>query len=191
MVAQSSNPDSWAFRFKDLLFGTGTEQSQYSQFLEARKFDAQSEKYQRGEETILPKEYVNPEFAQGVALIADPTLLLPGVGEVLGGGKFATRLMGKAAQVAGKGVTAIAKPAERALQLGERLAVEATGLTSEALRGAAVATGVAGLVGGTPALALGAAVPAAVTTARELGEAITAAGANLVTQPSRIYILYS
>lgn len=186
LVAQAEDPNSVMFRFKDLITGSGTEKSQYDQFLEARKFNAQSAKYERGEETILPKELVNPEFASGISVIADPTFLIPGVGEMFGAGKLATRAVGKAAQIAGRGVTAIAKPAERALAAAERLAVEATGMTPDALKSAAVATGAAGLVGGTPALAIGAALPGAISTASELGQALTAAGLNLATQPSRI-----
>jgi len=38
MVAQSENPDSPLFQFKNLLTGTGTLDSQYNQFLDARDF---------------------------------------------------------------------------------------------------------------------------------------------------------
>lgn len=86
LVAQSENPDSPLFKFKDLLTGTGTPDSQYNQFLEARDFARTSQRLEKGEQgLVVPPELTNPEFVQGVSMIADPTLLLPGIGEVFGG----------------------------------------------------------------------------------------------------------
>ena len=187
LVAQSENPDSPLFKFKDLVTGTGTPDSQYNQFLEARDFARTSRRLEEGQEGIVvPPELTNPEFVQGVSLIADPTMLLPGIGEVFGAGKLSARAVGKGAQLAGRAVTAVAAPAERLLSAAERGVAEALSVSPEALRTTAATTGIAGALGVAPELSTAAAIPAAVRTTREIGEAITAAGENLVTQPSRV-----
>jgi len=187
LVAQSENPDSPLFKFKDLVTGTGTPDSQYNQFLEARDFAKLSRQLESGQTAITaPPELTNPEFVQGVSLIADPTMLLPGIGEVFGAGKLATRAVGKGAQLAGRAVTGVARPLERVAGAAERITAEALGMTPEGLRTAATTAGVAGALGIAPELATAAAIPAGIRTAREVGEAITAAGENLMTQPSRV-----
>jgi GNAT superfamily N-acetyltransferase len=187
LVAQSENPDSPLFKFKDLVTGTGTPDSQYNQFLEARDFAKLSRQLESGQTAITaPPELTNPEFVQGVSLIADPTMLLPGIGEVFGAGKLSARAVGKGAQLAGRAVTAVAAPAERLLSAAERGVAEALSVSPEALRTTAATTGIAGALGIAPELATAAAIPAAVRTTREIGEAITAAGENLMTQPSRV-----
>jgi hypothetical protein len=187
LVAQSENPDSPLFKFKDLVTGTGTPDSQYNQFLEARDFARTSRRLEQGQEGIVvPPEFTNPEFVQGVSMIADPTMLMPGIGEVFGAGKLSARAVGRGAQLAGRAVTAVAAPAERLLSAAERGVAEALSVSPEALRTTAATTGIAGALGVAPELATAAAIPAAVRTTREIGEAITAAGENLMTQPSRV-----
>ena len=187
LVAQSENPDSPLFKFKDLVTGTGTPDSQYNQFLEARDFARTSRNLEQGKEGIVvPPEFTNPEFVQGVSMIADPTMLLPGIGEVFGAGKLSARAVGKGTQLAGRAVTAVAAPAERLLSAAERGVAEALSVSPEALRTTAATTGIAGALGVAPELATAAAIPAAVRTTKEIGQAITAAGENLATQPSRI-----
>jgi plasmid stabilization system protein ParE len=187
LVAQSENPDSPLFKFKDLVTGTGTPDSQYNQFLEARDFARTSRRLEQGQEGIVvPPEFTNPEFVQGVSMIADPTMLMPGIGEVFGAGKLSARAVGKGAQLAGRAVTGVARPLERFAGAAERMTAEALGMTPEGLRTAATTAGVAGALGIAPELATAAAIPAGIRTAREVGEAITAAGENLMTQPSRI-----
>jgi len=187
LVAQSENPDSPLFKFKDLVTGTGTPDSQYNQFLEARDFAKLSRQLESGQTAITaPPELTNPEFVQGVSLIADPTMLLPGIGEVFGAGKLSARAVGKGAQLAGRAVTGVARPLERAAGAAERITAEALGMTPEGLRTAATTAGVAGALGIAPELATAAAIPAGIRTTREIGEAITAAGENLMTQPSRV-----
>ena len=186
IVAQSQDPDSFLFKTKHLIAGDGTLKTRYDQFLEARKFGELSAKYAAGEETILPKEMVNPKFAQGIALISDPTFLIPGIGEVLGIGKFATKATGAAARGVGRAVEAVARPLESAIQTGADVITEATGIGAGGLRSAAASTIGAGLVTGNPLVAAVAAAPTAVSAAREIGQAIGTAGENLATQPSRI-----
>lgn len=187
LVAQSQDPASPLFKFKDLVAGTGTPESRYQQFLEARDFANTTARLERGEEGLfVPPELTNPEFVQGVSMILDPTLVLPGIGEALGAGKLATKAVGRGAQLAGRAVTGVAAPVERLVTGAERIAGEALSVSPEALRTTAATTGIAGALGIAPEAAALAAVPAAVRTTREVGEAITRAGENLLTQPSRI-----
>ena len=187
LVAQSQDPASPLFKFKDLVAGTGTPESRYQQFLEARDFANTTARLERGEEGLfVPPELTNPEFVQGVSMILDPTLALPGIGEAFGAGKLATRAVGRGAQLAGRAVTGAVAPVERLVTGAERIAGEALSVSPEALRTTAATTGIAGALGIAPEAAALAAVPAAVRTTREVGEAITRAGENLITQPSRI-----
>jgi len=187
LVAQSQDPSSPLFKFKDLVAGTGTAESRYNQFLEARDFANTSARLERGEEGIVvPPEYTNPEFVQGVSMILDPTLALPGIGEIIGAGKLATRAVGKGAQLTGRAVAGAARPLERFAGAAERMTAEALGMAPEALRNTAATAGIAGALGIAPEAAAFAAIPAGIRTAREAGEALAMAGENLMTQPSRI-----
>ena len=186
MIAQSQDPNSALFKLKDLINGTGTIESQRQQFIEARKFNQDLAKYESGESTFLPKEMVNPEYVQAAAMILDPTLALPGLGEVFGAGKLATKGVGLAARGVGRGVSALARPVETATKAGERILAEAINVTPEGLATAARTTGVASALGVAPAVGVVGAVPLIATTAREAGEALATAGENLLTQPSRI-----
>jgi len=187
LAAQSQDPASPLFKFKDLVAGTGTPESRYQQFLEARDFANTTARLERGEEgLVVPPEYTNPEYVQGVSMILDPTLFVPGVGEILGAGKLATRAVGKGTQLAGRAVAGAARPLERFAGAAERMTAEAIGMTPEALRTAASTAGVAGALGIAPEAAAFAAIPAGIRTAREAGEALAMAGENLMTQPSRI-----
>jgi hypothetical protein len=187
LVAQSQDPASPLFKFKDLVAGTGTPESRYNQFLEARDFANTTARLERGEEGLfVPPELTNPEFVQGVSMILDPTLALPGIGEVFGAGKLATRAVGKGTQLAGRAITGAARPLERVAGAAERMTAEALGMAPEALRNTAATAGIAGALGIAPEAAAFAAIPAGIRTAREAGEALARAGENLMTQPSRI-----
>ena len=187
LAAQSQDPSSALFRFKDLVAGTGTSDSRYAQFLDAREFGKKSSQLERGETGIaFPPELTNPEFVQGLSTILDPTLIIPGVGEMFGMGKLATRAVGKGAQLTGRAVAGVAKPLERFAGAAERIAAETVGMTPEALRSTAATAGIAGALGIAPEVATLAAIPAGIRTAREAGEALSRAGENLMTQPSRI-----
>ena len=187
LVAQSQDPSSPLFKFKDLVAGSGTVQSRYEQFLDARDFANRSARLESGQDFLaIQPEFTNPEFVQGVSMILDPTLALPGIGEVLGAGKLATRAVGKGAQLTGRAVAGAARPLERVAGAAERMTAEALGMAPEALRNTAATAGLAGALGIAPEAAAFAAIPAGIRTAREAGEALTRAGENLMTQPSRI-----
>ena len=187
LAAQSQDPSSPLFKFKDLVAGTGTPESRYNQFLDARQFGITSARLERGEEGVwVPPEYTNPEYVQGVSMILDPTLFVPGVGEILGTGKLATRAVGKGAQLTGRAVAGVARPLERFAGAAERMTAEALGMTPEGLRTTAATAGIAGALGIAPEAAAFAAIPAGIRTAREASEALSRAGENLMNQPSRV-----
>lgn len=187
LVAQSQDPGSPLFKFKDLVAGSGTVQSRYEQFLDARDFANRSARLESGQDFLaIQPEFTNPEFVQGVSMILDPTLALPGIGEIIGAGKLATRAVGKGAQLTGRAVAGAARPLERVAGAAERMTAEALGMAPEALRNTAATAGIAGALGIAPEAAAFAAIPAGIRTAREAGEALTRAGENLVTQPSRV-----
>jgi hypothetical protein len=187
LVAQSQDPSSPLFKFKDLVAGSGTVQSRYEQFLDARDFANRSAQLESGQDFLaIQPEFTNPQFVQGVSMILDPTLALPGIGEILGAGKLATKAVGKGAQLTGRAVAGVARPLERFAGAAERIAAETIGTTPEALRSVASTAGIAGALGIAPEAAAFAAIPAGIRTAREAGEALARAGENLMTQPSRI-----
>jgi hypothetical protein len=187
LIAQSQDPSSPLFKFKDLVAGSGTAQSRYEQFLEARDFANRSARLESGQDFLaIQPEFTNPEFVQGVSMILDPTLALPGIGEIIGAGKLATRAVGKGTQLAGRSITGAARPLERVAGAAERMTAEALGMAPEALRNTAATAGIAGALGIAPEAAAFAAIPAGIRTTREAGEALSRAGENLMTQPSRI-----
>ena len=192
LVAQSQNPDSPLFKLNNLISGTGTIESRYGQFLEARQFNKDLDAYAKGDMTIMfPPEQLNPEFVQGVAMVADPTMFLPGIGQVLGVEKVGAKAVGKAAQIAGRGVQAVARPVEMAASAAERAITGITGVSPEALRGGLATSGVLAATGAAPAVGLIGAVPLAAAGAMDVGRAIEAAGTQLGRAPTRIGALES
>ena len=187
LVAQSQDPDSALFKLNNLISGTGTLENRYGQFLEARQFNKDLDAYAKGDMSIMFKpEDLNPEFVQGVAMVADPTMFVPGVGQLLGAEKVAAKAVGKAAAVAGKGVQAISKPVERLSAATGRFVTEATGISPEALRGAATTSGVLAATGVGPAIGAVGAVPFIAEAATDVGRALETAGAQAGRAPTRI-----
>lgn len=187
LVAQSQNPDSPLFKLNNLISGTGTLENRYTQFIQARQFNKDLDAYAKGDMTIMfPPEQLNPEFVQGVAMVADPTMFLPGIGQVLGVEKVGAKAVGKAAQIAGRGVQAVARPVEMAAGAAERAITGITGVSPEALRGGLATSGVLAATGAAPAVGLIGAVPLAAAGAMDVGRAIEAAGTQLGRSPTRI-----
>ena len=78
MAAQSADPTSTLFRFKDFLTGSGTKESRYQQYLDAVKFNRHSAELMEGKKTlVMDKDMINPEVVQAASYIADPTLFIP------------------------------------------------------------------------------------------------------------------
>jgi len=187
LVAQSQNPDSALFKLNNLIGGTGSVESRYDQFIAARQFNKDLDAYAKGDMTIMfPPEQLNPEFVQGVAMVADPTMFLPGIGQLLGVEKVGAKAVGKAAQLAGKGVQAVARPVEMAAGAAERAITGITGVSPEALRGGLATSGVLAATGAAPAVGLIGAVPLAAAGAMDLGRALESAGTQLGRAPTRI-----
>ena len=186
LVSQSQDPESPLFKFKNYITGDGSIESQRQQFIEARKQAKEADQYARGEKTFLPKELVNPKYAQGVAMVADPSLFFPGLGQVLGAEKVAAKAVGKAVQATGKAVQAVSRPVQRAAAaVGEKL-TEAVGTSPEAMRGALATSGVLAATGAGPAVGLVGAIPVVAGAATDIGTALEAAGGQLYRAPTRI-----
>lgn len=185
MAAQSENPDSWAFRLKDTLFNEGTLNERYHQFLEARDFNTKVEKNNSGEETLLvPKELVDNRIVQGAALILDPSVVLPGIGEALGVGRLASRAVAGATIGVGRAARAVAAPVNSALRIAGEGISKATGLSAHEIQ---IAAGAAGA--GALANPIGQGVVGTVAAARGadiVGDAMTRVGRVMGEQPTRI-----
>jgi hypothetical protein len=187
LVAQSQNPDSALFKLNNLISGTGSVESRYDQFIAARQFNKDLDAYAKGDMTIMfSPEQLNPEFVQGVAMVADPTMFLPGIGQALGVEKVGAKAVGKAAQIAGRGVQAVARPVQAAASAAERAITGITGVSPEALRGGLATSGVLAATGMAPAVGLVGAVPLVASGAMDVGRAIETAGARLGQAPTRI-----
>lgn len=116
MLAQSQDPNSVLFKFKNVLSGDGSDpEAEYQQFLQARDFNATSMDIMSGKLTAsqlaniqIDKDMIIPEVAQALSYIADPTLFIPAgaVGAVakagakaVGAGHFAEKIIAASARV--------------------------------------------------------------------------------------------
>ena len=193
MVAQSEDPSSFFFKFKDLLDGTSSVAERKKQWLEARDFVEQTQKYEAGKETVsgLDPALVNNDVKNTLKLIADPTLFIPGVGEVLGAGKFGTRATGLAMKGTGAAATAVTKPLSEFIGGVGRMAGEAIGADAGKLRNVAAGAGVTGFAMGIPGVSEAAAVVGAIEGANKAGQVLERAGEQLMNAPTRIGALES
>ena len=193
MVAQSEDPSSFFFKFKDLLDGTSSVEERKKQWLEARNFVEQTQKYEAGKETVsgLDPALVNNDVKNTLKLIADPTLFIPGVGELVGAGKFGTRATGLAMKGTGAAATAVTKPLSEFIGGVGRMAGEAIGADAGKLRNVAAGAGVTGFAMGIPGVTEAAAVVGAIEGANKAGQVLERAGGQLMNAPTRIGALES
>jgi hypothetical protein len=193
MVAQSEDPSSFFFKFKDLLDGTSSVAERKKQWLEARDFVEQTQKYEAGKETVsgLDPALVNNDVKNTLKLIADPTLFIPGVGEALGAGKLGTKVTGLAMKGTGAVATAITKPLSEFIGGAARMAGEAIGADAGKLRNVAAGAGVTGYAMGIPGVGQAAAVVGAIEGANKAGQVLERAGEQLMNAPTRIGALES
>lgn len=79
MLAQSQDPNSVFFRIKNAVTADGSdEEAEFRQFRDALEFNARSNRIMAGKETVLiDKDLINPELAQAMSYVADPTLFIP------------------------------------------------------------------------------------------------------------------
>jgi len=73
ILAQSEDPDSVLFRFKDHILGTGTIEDQIDQFNEARWFNNRSTELEEGRATVL-EDWVPNDYKGFVKSLIDPKL---------------------------------------------------------------------------------------------------------------------
>lgn len=110
LVANSTNPNSYAFQFKDLITGDGTFDSQYKQFLKAREAQKWQNQVNRGEKAVLPgsEERANLALATDLSVLVDPTLMfapakaLALTGKLGAGALKAAEAVNKVESIAGK-----------------------------------------------------------------------------------------
>lgn len=208
MVAQSQDPSSPFFKLKTALQGSGSEEEQYRVFKEARRFNEQSMRYMRGEDTmVVNKDYIDHEMTQAMSYIADPTLFIPFGNVALGGAKLLG--MGERVAMIGSRVASIKhKILGGALKYGAGMPIEFLGNATRntidygiglGVRGLETATGIpaaelratarASMVGTTAASLAGYGVPyvsgfgeayVAGTAGRGLGEALQATGEQIM-----------
>ncbi len=106
MLAQSADPTSKLFRFKNFLNGSGTKEERYNQYMEALAFNRHSAELMEGKTTlVMDKDMINPEVVQAASYIADPTLFIP-FGQAASAGMRAVGL-GEKMMLAGAKASAI------------------------------------------------------------------------------------
>lgn len=188
MLAQSEDPSSVLFRFKDWINGTGSAEDRLKQFQDARDFARRSQALDEGHDTVtgLPTEYVNNDVKNALSLVADPTLLIPGAGEVLGASKLAGKAVGAGVKAAAESARLVTRPLAGAIDAAAEAALKATGPNVAALKGAAIGGGATGLVMGVPLVREGAAAVGGIKLADKVAEIASRAGENLAEGGSRI-----
>lgn len=138
MLAEAQDPNSPFFRFKTILTGDGSDkESMHKQFLDAMDFNNRTQDLEEGKSTlVVDKDLINHKVMIASSFIADPTLLVPYVGEATG--------LAHAAQAG-----------MRAIGIGERMAklTALAGETQNKVLGGALKWGV-----GTPVEFMGGAV---------------------------------
>jgi hypothetical protein len=102
MIAQSQNPQSVLFKWKNVLARDGSPEA-YRQFLEAQQFAQESVDYETGKKTILVnKDYIDPAMTQAATIIVNPMFYGGMVaGAVTGGASADFSITGKVAQILG------------------------------------------------------------------------------------------
>ena len=212
MVAQSSNPNSILFGFKNAIAGDGSPEG-YNQFLEARQFNKHSARLASGEDTIvMDKNVIDHDITLAMSYIADPTLFIP-FGSAATAGMKAVGMGEKLAALGGRAAALKSAIIGGGLKWGVGAPIEFIGATTRGVIDAAVATGgnvletATGIsaaelrttarlsaVGTTTASALGGHIPVVSSisnvyvgagAAAGIGEAVGAVGEQMLKQGSK------
>ena len=193
MVAQSEDPSSMFFKFKDWINGTGAIEDRKKQWLEARDFSENTRKMEAGQQTVsgIDPSLINNDVKNALKLIADPTLFIPGVGELLGAGKLGARVTGAAMEAAGRTAQAVTRPLVNIVDASTRMAGEAFGANANAVKGLAAGSGVTGVVMGVPGVREAAIAYGTVEGVNKAGQVLETAGQALGRTPTRIGALES
>lgn len=187
MLAQAEDPNSVLFRFKDWITNSGSLEDQKKQWQDARDFALKSQALDEGQETLIaPREIVNNDVKNALSLVADPTLFVPGFGQVLGASRVASRVVGAATKGLAEGARTVTRPLAGAIDSATEAAMRASGTNAASLRAAAAATGTTGLVMGVPGVREAATVVGGVKLADKVAEIFSRAGENLAEGGSRI-----
>jgi len=188
VLAQSEDPNSILFKFKNLITNTGSEVEQLEQFKQAREFSRRTQELESGKDTLtgISQEYINNDVKNALAMIADPTMLIPVGGEFLGVGKIASKAVGAATKGAGKALSAVSEPISKLATATVDAGLNAVGADAGAIRSAVTATGTTAAVLGNP-VAQGAALAyGGIKAAEKSGSILAKAGENLMNTPTRI-----
>ena len=208
MLAQSQDPNSVLFKFKNALARDGSI-SAYEQFLQAREFAKDSIDYESGKKTILVnKDYIDPALTQAATIIVDPMFygsFLVGAGEV-GLAHKAAQILGMSERLAKASVFAekmkgavyggalkygVGVPLEfigditrgaidKTLEGGSKLLEGATGVSAQELKQAAKIGGFGSIGFGVPYISPTSKVYLGAGFAGRLGEAISATGEQIL-----------
>ena len=83
LIAQSADPQSPFFKFKELLTGTGSPEERFAQFKDARKFNRNSLDIMEGKVNVtdIDPDLINRDVAQALSYVADPSWAAPFVGQ--------------------------------------------------------------------------------------------------------------
>jgi len=185
MVAQSTDPTSYMFKFTNWLNGTGTVQDRKAQWLEANEFTERSARIAQGEEAIVPginPAFVNADVRNAIGLVADPSVLIPGLNVSAVGAKA----VGAGLRVGGRAAQAVTRPLISVIDRAGEVASEALGTKLDSVRNVATGTGISGLALGVPGVSQAAAVIGGVEAVSKLGRVAEQAGEQLVQAPTRI-----
>jgi len=185
MVAQSTDPTSYMFKFTNWLNGTGTVQDRKSQWIEANEFTERSARIAQGEEAIVPginPAFVNADVRNAIGLIASPDVLIPGLNVSAVGAKA----VGAGLRVGGRAAQAVTRPLISVIDRVGEVASEALGTKLDSVRNVAAGTGISGLALGVPGVSQAAAVIGGVEAVSKLGRVAEQAGEQLLQAPTRI-----
>ena len=185
MIAQSTDPTSYMFKFTNWLNGTGTVQDRKAQWIEANEFTERSERIARGEEAIVPginPAFVNADVRNAIGLIASPDVLIPGLNVSAVGAKA----VGAGLRVGGRAAQAVTRPLISVIDRVGEVASEALGTKLDSVRNVAAGTGISGLALGVPGVSQAAAVIGGVEAVSKLGRVAEQAGEQLLQAPTRI-----
>lgn len=193
LLAQSEDPSSVFFKFKDWINGTGTVDDRKNQWLEARDFSENTRKMEAGQQTLtgIDPALINNDVKNALKLVADPTLFIPGVGELLGAGKLGARVTGAAMEAAGRTAQAVTRPLVNIVDASTRMAGEAFGANANAVKGLAAGSGVTGVIMGVPGVREAAIAYGTVEGVNKAGQVLETAGQALGRTPTRIGALES
>lgn len=159
----NSAPDT----YEDFIAGktdTPERRAEYDAKLKADFTDFKElQGYQAQRKSVVEKSPI-PELTEAASIVADPTMLIPGAGEILGASKIAARGVGAVAKGVGKAAQVVTRPA---VEVVERLSTVENPIIRSATK-----------------------LASPVTTGVEVADAIArgavTAGENLVNAPTRI-----